>query len=312
MSFNVKRVSAYLLWIICLLQAATAFAQSVVSLDFSNDVWNKTDRYYTTGWRLAYMSPKLARPVVHWFPKISAKAVRNMATIDVFQDAYTPSTYNTNVYNPNDRPYSAVLATTYSYVQQSEKSAVQARVLLGLIGKEALGEDVQNKVHDIIDNLHAMGWAYQVKTGVLANIGLGYEHNLIDLTNARVSGVTGAALGTYKINAQLGATVYIGKQKETYSLPLKHAEGKWFSHQLIIQSIATAVVHDATLQGALFQNYTYGLPADKVEHLTLRSKLEYRVLLGHFQLDLSQYIQSPEFDAALWHKWVTIKLGYWF
>ncbi len=113
----------------------------------------------------------------------------------------------------------------------------------------------------------------------------------------------------------MGVTVYVGKEKTTYSLPLQRTpstRGKWFSHQLIIQSIATAVAHDATLQGALFQNYTYGLPANKIKHLTLRSKFEYRVLLGHFQLDLSQYIQSPEFDAALWHKWVTIKLGYWF
>jgi hypothetical protein len=302
------------MWMAYMLQSNVASAQSCFSLDFSNDVWNTTDRYYTQGLRLSYINPVLVKPVEHLFPKLTSNMVNKLAAVDLFQDMYTPSKSNTNVYDPNDRPYAAVLAITYRYMQQSVgyKSSVQFNALAGVIGKEALGKEIQNGIHGIIDNLDAMGWSYQLKTGVLLNGGLSYEYNLLDQSAVRVSALTGVELGTYKTNAQLGATIYIGKRSETYSLPLQPIKEKWLGQQLVLQSIATVVGHDATLQGAWFQNYTYGIPSDQINRLTLRSKLEYRVLLGHFQLGVAEYIQSPEFNKALWHKWLTINLAYWF
>lgn len=298
---------------LCLLSATTK-AQSCFSIEGANDYLNRTDRYYTQGLRLTYIHPVFTKPVEHLFPELTQQTTIKLASVDLFQDIYTPHDYYTPVYDPNARPYAAVLAGTYRYAQYSieTRKTLRLNVLAGLIGKQAMGELIQNGFHDMIDNAHAEGWEYQIKSGALINMGAMYEYDWLNKSVVRLSGLLGAEVGTYKINAQLGLGIKLGKNRSILGLPLQRMEGKKLTHQLEIQSVGYAVGYDATLQGALWQNTTYGLPADKIKRFLWNSKAEYRVLYRSFQVGLAQSIQTPDFDGGLWHKWMTLNLAYWF
>jgi hypothetical protein len=305
----------YIITVGWLFASLSSFAQtSCATIDFSNDIWDKTDRYYTQGLRLSYLHPKLARPVQKLFPGYTAGATATQASVELFQDLYTPSVYNTAVYNPNDRPYAAVLALNYRYLQQKQerKSTSGINFMAGVIGPGAIGGPIQNWVHDLINNKHALGWDYQIQNGVLVNLDALYEHDLLTHQPFRLTWLGAAQLGTYKTNAQAGLTFYLGNSNASYAMLLQPEAGKKFRHQLIVQCKGMAIAHDATLEGALFQNRTYALDPDRVQHLTMHGLLQYRLCWHSFQFGLTQYIQSPEFDGALWHKWVTIHLGVWF
>jgi hypothetical protein len=70
-------------------------------------------------------------------------------------------------------------------------------------------------------------------------------------------------------------------------------------------------MHDATLQGALFQNYVYGLEWNELEPFTFTSQLEYRVRYKKVQLGIINMFLSPEFKYGKSHSWSTINLVYW-
>lgn len=264
--------------------------------------------------RLTYIHPVFTKPIEYLFPKLTEQATVKLAAVDLFQDLYTPHDYYTTVYDPNARPYAAVLAGTYRYAQYSmeTKGTLRFNVLGGLIGKQAMGELIQNGFHDMINNAHAEGWEYQLKSGALINIGAMYEYDWLNASAIRLSGLLGADVGTYKINAQLGLGIKLGKNKSIYGMPLQRMEGKKLTHQLVVQSIGYAVGYDATLQGALWQDDTYALPDEKIKRLLWNTKAEYRVLYRSFQVGVSQSLQTPDFEGALWHKWMTLTLAYWF
>lgn len=122
-----------------------------------------TDRYYVNGFNLSWTSPQGDVP---GFAADLGNAVWGDGTqrinIGIIQQLYTPN--DTAAENPpvNDEPYAGYLAATLSVIQDTDNTRSVLGANIGVIGRDAGGELVQNDFHSIIGQKGTHGWAYQL------------------------------------------------------------------------------------------------------------------------------------------------------
>jgi hypothetical protein len=139
-----------------------------------------TDRAYTNGLKLSYLSPDLSTlrsPEVAAPARLFAEALGRFVPeghtykfgLSLGQNIYTPEDTAATAYQPDDRPYAAWLYGGVAlHVLHPVEPGRSARLdifelNLGLVGPSALGEDVQNGFHDLIDVAEARGWDNQLR-----------------------------------------------------------------------------------------------------------------------------------------------------
>ncbi len=165
----------YAAWAAFFLLPAGAFAQNgppddhgIFSAVWENDIFGDQDGNYTNGFRLAWMSSEKNQPEwVNW-------AAENLLPIDadghkrvsiaLGQSMFTPDDIEAAVPDPNDRPYAGWLYTTVGVVSDTGSTLDSAMLTLGIVGQNALGEQTQEFVHDLIDDRDPNGWDYQLHT----------------------------------------------------------------------------------------------------------------------------------------------------
>src|SRR5436190_6373079 len=192
------------------LSSASAFAQrlpvdtapdpdemrNIFTLQIENDVFNrigKSDRDYTNGVRLGWLSPALPdlpeglanlTTIPTFFGEDPVSSVTRRFGISIGQNLYTPADTDTSAPIRNDRPYAAwlyasfALQSTYKRVDPKTMKDVPVRLDtlqldLGVIGPAAGGEFVQNNFHRLIGVATANGWANQLHNE--PTIGLTFE-----------------------------------------------------------------------------------------------------------------------------------------
>ena len=134
---------------------------------FENDTFAGQDRNYTFGYLFAWRSASHTPP--SWMQGLSDRPSllfpgESMRWGLAFgQKAWTPA--NTMLRNPDptDRPYAAWLYGSIELVSYSQNAFGSLELQLGVVGPSALGEQVQNNVHDMLNIQRAMGWDYQLK-----------------------------------------------------------------------------------------------------------------------------------------------------
>jgi lipid A 3-O-deacylase len=142
-----------------------------------------TDRWYTQGLELNYLSAPIAGPgVAAFLPStyLDPGSFRTQRFELVFgQSIFTPENLRLNPPDPNDRPYAGWLYVGAGLYQETDHHSLDhVQLLIGVVGPAALGEQVQNGFHDLISSINsqvtAAGWGSQLKNepGVV----LSYEH----------------------------------------------------------------------------------------------------------------------------------------
>ena len=215
--------------------------RSIFSLQVENDffnLFNKSDRDYTNGIRLGWLSPAITSMPPAWVAlttiptflgEAPADSVVRRVGISVGQNLYTPADINTPQPIFNDRPYAAWLYASvllqYTYkrydakTHQQEPTRLDSLSLdLGLIGPAAGGEWVQNNFHRLIGSPQAAGWANQLHNEFTMD--LAFERRwrvgratVIEDPKLEVDVIPriGASLGNVAIYGEVGGTARIGK-----------------------------------------------------------------------------------------------------
>jgi hypothetical protein len=123
-----------------------------------------TDRFYTSGERLGYVSPTgaLPGPLASLGHAVFGDGAQRLA-IDLNQVIYTP--VNTQIYNPNpdDRPYAGQLSLHGTIIQDTGTARSLLQASIGVVGPDSLGQSVQNDFHALIGDTKSKGWHYQLK-----------------------------------------------------------------------------------------------------------------------------------------------------
>ncbi len=199
------------------------------SLQFENDRIAATDRHYTHGSRLSWVSdettdgPDWARELLEMlYPLANVRAGRIGFALG--QNIYTPEDTSTTALVVEDRPYAGWLygsvslhaETTRQAMGQNLKVLDSVELSVGIVGPQAYGEDVQNNFHDLIGVARSNGWNNQLKNEPA--LALFFERKLrpdpIQFAGLEADIIPhfGGSIGNVFTLGNLGATFRIGQE----------------------------------------------------------------------------------------------------
>ncbi len=149
-----------------------------------NDAFAGTDRYYTSGVKISWTSPDLARlsgtpyasamlPLFELLPFIHDSSYQKNVVHSIGQDIYTPDNTETSAPLPNDRPYAGWLYVSNGVVWKTEKVRNILVMDIGVVGSYSYAQEAQRYVHDLRGFDHPNGWANQLHNEL--GITLAYE-----------------------------------------------------------------------------------------------------------------------------------------
>lgn len=195
--------------------------KGVLTFSFENDIFSGTDRHYTNGARLSYISPE--NEVTKWFDNATEYVPfflqdgNKRLGFAIGQSMYAPNDISTAIPDPLDRPYAGWLHADFSVTSDTDERLDFIELSLGVVGESALGEEVQSFVHSIVpDSIEPQGWDYQLKDEPA--IMLSYQRKWKNLWQASTHGLgadfiphAGFSAGNVFTHAALGGTLRFGK-----------------------------------------------------------------------------------------------------
>lgn len=171
-------IPALLLGLPAFALAADNRESGIVTLQVENDVVVGTDRNYTNGLRLSYLSPEVAPD--HWSWKVARKlpiyapGQKLRFSTAIGQSIFTPEDTEATQLILDDRPYAAWAYGGFGVLLYDDKRDAAGRPLgtgqmqslvleLGVVGPWAMGEEVQNNFHTLIGAERSKGWSHQLE-----------------------------------------------------------------------------------------------------------------------------------------------------
>lgn len=192
----------------------------VFSIMLENDVFANTDKHYTNGVRVAYLTPETS--VSNYVEKVANKLLLfdkrayKRYSYAFGQSMFTPR--NITLRNPpaTDRPYAGWTYISAGIISSNDKRLDNFEVALGIVGKASLAEDTQKFVHKVIGSPRPMGWSKQLHTepGLLISYDRQWR-NEIELTtdgfDINITPSVGANLGNIYTDLSAGVMTRFGK-----------------------------------------------------------------------------------------------------
>jgi hypothetical protein len=282
------------------------------TLYLDNDVFNGTDRYYTNGFRFAHLSRDFSTEELPAFYQGAGRLLlpnfRNDATVknvgfSFGQSIFTPADTRTTAPQIDDRPYAAWLYLGGSLQAKTQNRLDLLEINVGVVGPSALGEELQNLVHDVMGSDRALGWDNQLDDEFAFNLYYQRKWRQKFLFGQDPGGwgvslhsSVGASLGNVHIDANAGAAIRFGFNLPddfgsnritpvSYVQPapsLRSTDNRGFGLYIFAGVDGYARAHNAFLDGGVWRN---GRSVDS------------RVFVGELEVGI----------AATWNEW---RLGY--
>ena len=192
----------------------------IISLQIENDTFAKTDRYYTNGFRLTYMTPETTIPgwidrATEWLPFFAPEGNKRLI-YSLGQSMFTPEDITTRDPDEDDRPYAGFLYGSIALITDTGERLDTLELTLGIIGPYALAKETQKLVHDIIGADDPKGWDKQLHTEPA--VMLTYERKWRGLYEFRPGGFgvdatpyLGGSLGNVFTQASAGMMFRLGQ-----------------------------------------------------------------------------------------------------
>ncbi len=212
--------------------AIPAAAEGTYTLQFENDRIANTDRHYTTGMRLSWVSdskrpgasPQWARDTLNFIYRQVNARVEGRIGLALGQNIFTPEDTAARNLVIGDRPYagwlyggiSAHAEASSSFPGIALKTLDTIEIDIGVVGPLALGEQVQNNFHDLIGVNRSNGWDHQLENepGILFIVERRWRPQPLGLgpVDADIIPHMGASLGNVMTLANAGVTVRVGQK----------------------------------------------------------------------------------------------------
>ncbi|MFO7965100.1 MAG: lipid A deacylase LpxR family protein [Desulfobacterales bacterium] len=228
------KIVLILLWmpaaVVCPDNSPAAENGSVISVQLENDLFGGTDRNFTHGTRLEYVTGPIdwisdAANKLPWFEyeksgTENSSALEARASISIGQNIYTPESTRTRKLMPNERPYAGWLYVGFGLAaNQGSRRYDKVYLEIGTVGPDAFAEEVQTSWHNLFSIKVPRGWDNQLdnEPGVVFY----YEqarrfdaHDLIFGLEYDVLPHFGGGLGNVFTYGAVGFTVRVGSNLE--------------------------------------------------------------------------------------------------
>ena len=267
-----------------------------------NDLFTGTDRNYTNGVRASWISGERKvsdiGSVQRFLRRLSGdrdsfELVKRMTGFEDLDEVrynfgfsltqlmFTPVNDKFPGQPPGERPYAGWTGVGFSLHAMDDRVLNSVQLSLGVVGPDALGEEAQDFVHDVIGVGKFNGWDSQVPNELTIGLHFGQKRRL-DLHRKeweegsfRVDGVAdwSVALGNFRTGVEAGlffraghnlpADVSDPRLSETayshrYFRNSIEAEGR-FSAYVLFGTRGKVVAHDASMDGPLFSDFDTGV-----------------------------------------------------
>jgi hypothetical protein len=191
-----------------------------LNLLMENDAFAATDRHYTNGLEISYLTPpqpkeSIASRIAKWLPGNGDGNGEVRVGWQFGQSVFTPDDKEAREFIPDQRPFAGWLYGGGSIVYSQATHIDTWNLLVGTVGPHAKGEAVQSAVHDLLDSNESRGWDNQIGNRIGGSLII--ERKWRALAQARSSrfGVdfmphVGISLGNIATYANAGFTVRFG------------------------------------------------------------------------------------------------------
>ena len=250
-------------FIFVLLVSISVSSQQKFSKEFSfvndNDLYTSIyrDQYYSNGLYFAY------RYLSSDFKQYKKKIYE----LQFAHEIYSPWKSTVSSVLDHDRPFAAHIYGKFGITRVYKKSRIlKTSFIVGLVGENAYGQELQDIIHDIYNFVNAVGWNYQIRNMLSLNIDAFYLHPLgTEKSNHYdLNFVVKTRLGKTFNEITAGLKGRIGL-KDLQPLENSIAFGTHLNNEKIehirgIESFSyyetslSLVAYDATIQGSLFNN----------------------------------------------------------
>jgi lipid A 3-O-deacylase len=193
-------------------------SKSIFNIVEENDSFAGTDRDYTNGTRISWLSaednmPYWARTIANFLPLATDGNKR--ISLAAGQNMYTPSNITVSQPQQGDQPWAGWLYGSVGMVSDTGKTLDNVTLTLGVVGPASLAKETQEFVHHVISSPQPKGWGNQLSNepGVI----LTYERKWRGLVEFSPYGLgmdviphLGGDLGNVSTDATAGATFRVG------------------------------------------------------------------------------------------------------
>jgi len=267
-----------------------------LQISLNNDIFSDTDRYYSHGTIISYLSDHNLKE--HWLLNRDTIAER----ISIGQYIYTPVDITIPELMVDDRPYAGLLYLDGTSYFKTKNKVRSFSTLIGVVGDASLSEDSQKIIHKAIGSRKPMGWDNQLNNEIVLNLGYTerdylYENDYIDLST-----YYGGSLGNLNTQLFLGSMIRAGFGKfgdcELINLePTPKRGQEWYDFNVFIGIEQRFVAHNILLDGNTFSD------SHSVEKEYLVSELMYGISYnyGNLKVIYSNHIRSKEFEEQKDH-----------
>jgi hypothetical protein len=188
-----------------------------------NDVLSNSDRHYTNGFHLSWLSasgdvPDSARVAASWVPFLLAADGKRRIGFNFGQSMFTPADIKIREPQPNDRPWAGYLYGGVALLSETPTTLDSLELDVGVVGPASFAEQTQKEVHQLIGSPEPQGWNNQLKNE--PTVALIYERKWRQKVLRRtdpdsdfgidVTPMVGAALGNVYTYATTGLALRVG------------------------------------------------------------------------------------------------------
>ena len=270
-------------------------------LQYENDLFAQTDRYYTQGIALGFKTSISAESHLNRL-FFNVPAGRKRISLGLDQQVFTPTLIRSDSLLTGDRPYAATLRLTSVF---ETADTIRHRIFgwqfsLGIIGPGALGKETQTGIHQATNNFLPLGWQHQLNSGLLIDLGAHVNYRVFGVRSwLNVDVNAQANLGTGNTSLSASGTLHVRLIKNRFEMGCYVKPG------------VRLVGYDATLQGSLIASKSeYTIAASQPDRLISEHETGIIVQLNRFSMDIWLRFQSRLFEGAMNHRWGGIRVGY--
>ncbi len=144
-------------------QTIEAKNRGALSFYLENDVFAGTDRYYTHGMKLTWISPDRVSS------QFDPRAQRTFS-ISFSQNIYTPADIEREDLIEDDRPYAGVSYFSLALHRKKNQHMDTLGFLLGIVGPNSYAAEVQRFIHSLYRGTDPKGWHHQLKNEIVFGV----------------------------------------------------------------------------------------------------------------------------------------------
>lgn len=233
------------------------YGKGYLTFYLDNDLFTGSDRDYTNGARLTWVSRNLEPEEMPWVQRYLRQLSGDSESLGAFQSItgfkdpkdvqynygfsltqlmYTPEQSEPYMQPIGERRYAGWLALGFSLHAKDDHVLNSIEFSVGTTGEHAFAENTQDFVHDMIGVDKFNGWRNQIPSELTLDLSFMQKrrNDLIkwNYGQFRMDGITewGARLGSFRTGAQMGGMVRVG-----YNLPPDFSDARLsdtaYSHQ---------------------------------------------------------------------------------